>query len=291
MELRHLRTLIAVADYRTFVAAGQAIGLTQSAVSLHIKALEETLGTKLFDRARRPPVLNAHGRALVERAREIVGLCEQIGDGFARDEISGVLDLGAVGTILTGILPKALASLATSHARLRIRVTGGLSAELASAVAKGELDAAIVTEPLQVAAGLDWHPFAREPLMVIAPQDTQGETDQTLLESRPFIRFKRHAWAGQLIDTHLRDRGIRVIQGMEIDSLEAISAMVSHGLGVSVVPQRCLGEPFPPNIRKVPFGDPPLFRVLGLLERSSNPRTRLTRALYEELRRLSDAGA
>ena len=286
MELRYLKTLIAIADHRTFVAAGEAMGLTQSAVSLHVKALEQELGTRLFDRSRRPPVLNAHGRTLVERAREIVDLCAQISEGFARDELSGVLDLGAMGTSLTGVLPMALASLQASHAGLRIRVTGGLSAELAAAVAKGELDAAMVTEPTQLATGLSWHAVVREPLMVIAPVGTAGDTDRALLESRPFIRFKRHAWAGRLIDTHLRDRRINVNQGMEIDSLEAISLMVSHGLGVSVVPERCLDEPFPPNVRKLPFGDPPLHRVVGLVERTSNPRAHLIKALYRELLRL-----
>ncbi len=286
MEFRYLKTLIAIADRRTFVAAGEAMGLTQSAVSLHMKALERELGTQLFDRSRRPPVLNAHGRTLVERARTIVDLCDRIGDGFARDELSGTLDLGAMGTSLTGVLPMALASLQASHASLRIRVTGGLSADLAAAVAKGELDAALVTEPTQLATGLRWHSVVREPLMVIAPAGTAGDTDRALLEARPFIRFKLHTWAGKLIDTHLRDRRINVNPGMEIDSLEAVSLMVSHGLGVSVVPERRVDAPFPPNIRKLPFGDPPLHRVVGLVERTSNPRAHLIKALYRELLRL-----
>ncbi len=66
MDLRHLKTSIAIAEHGSFAAAADAVGLTQSAVSLHVKALEETLHTKLFDRTTRPPRLNDGGRALVE---------------------------------------------------------------------------------------------------------------------------------------------------------------------------------------------------------------------------------
>ncbi len=209
MELRHLRTLVAIADYGGFAVAGAAIGLTQSAVSLHVKALEEGLGALLFDRSKRPPLLNPHGADLVERAREIVRLCADLEDSLTGADIAGVLELGAIPTVLTGTLPAALASLAAAHPGLLVRLTSGLSAELARRVYKGELDAGIVTEPVELAAGLSWHPIAAEPLVVIAPEDASEDSDHQLLESRPFIRFKRFAWAGQLIDARLRDRGIK----------------------------------------------------------------------------------
>ena len=193
MELRHLRTLVAIADYGGFAAAGAAIGLTQSAVSLHVKALEEGLGALLFDRSRRPPLLNAHGADLVERAREIVRLCADFEDSLTGADIAGVLELGAIPTVLTGTLPAALASLGAAHPGLLVRLTSGLSAELARRVYKGELDAGIVTEPVDLAAGLSWHPIAAEPLVVIAPEDAAEDSDHQLLESRPFIRFKRFA--------------------------------------------------------------------------------------------------
>lgn len=278
-----MRTLVAIADHGSFGAAGQAIGLTQSAVSLQIKSLETQLDLSLFDRSKRPPVLNAQGTVLVAQAREIINLWSRMKESVRGDELAGSLALGAIPTVLTGILPKGLSAMQASHPKLMVRLTSGLSAELVPRVFKGELDAAIVNEPVQLATGLSWHPFAREPLFVIAPEDAQGETDHELLEARPFIRFQRFAWAGQLIDSRLRDRGIRVKPGMEMDSLEAISLMVSHGLGVSVVPRRNIEQPFPPNVKLVPFGSPPVERVIGLIERTSNPKAPLVRTLYEIL--------
>jgi DNA-binding transcriptional LysR family regulator len=282
MDLKHLKTLIAIAENGSFAAAGEAIGLTQSAISLHVKSLEDELETKLFDRTTRPPRLNTRGRNLIDRARTIVEQCEGLSDIATGEALSGSLGIGSVPTLLSGILPPALSAIRGSHPDIRIRVSSGLSADLVGRVHKGELDVAVVTEPSQLQTGLSWHMFAKEPLMVIAPEGTVGETDRELLDAGPFIRFQRYAWAGRLIDTHLKDRGIRVHTGMEIDSLEAIASMVKHGLGVSVVPDRAAAD-LPRGIKKVPFGDPPLCRVIGVVERRDNPKIHLIRALVEIL--------
>ena len=290
MDIRHLKTLLAIADHGGFAAAGAAIGLTQSAVSLHVKNLEETLGVALFDRHRRPPVLNSHGRELIVKSREIVDLYDRMRQSFNPAALSGVLNLGAVPTVITGMLPAALMALRASQPGLHIRVANGLSEELVGRVQNGELDGALVTEPTHLASGLDWQAVAREPLMVIAPAHLPGD-DRGLLESLPFIRFQRYAWAGRLIDAQLRDRNIRINTGMEIDSLEAISLMVSHGLGVSVVPRRAIPQPFPPGVRALPFGEPPVYRVVGLVARSGNPRVMLLEVLHRQLRRQLAEGA
>ena len=282
MDLKHLKTLIAIAENGSFAAAGEAIGLTQSAISLHVKSLEDELETKLFDRTTRPPRLNTRGRNLIDRARTIVEQCEGLSDIATGEAFSGSLDIGSVPTLLSGILPPALSAIRGSHPDIRIRVSSGLSADLVGRVHKGELDVAVVTEPSQLQTGLSWHMFAKEPLMVIAPEGTVGETDRELLDAGPFIRFQRYAWAGRLIDTHLKDWGIRVHTGMEIDSLEAIASMVKHGLGVSVVPDRAAAD-LPSGIKKVPFGDPPLCRIIGVVERRDNPKIHLIRALVEIL--------
>ncbi len=283
MELRYLKTVVAIADHGGFAAAGAAIGLTQSAVSLHVKALEEELGTILFDRSKRPPVLSASGSIVVEQAREVLKMCARIRELAGSDDLSGSLSLGAVPTTLVGVLPRALAKLQKLQPKLNINLTTGLSGELARRIYKGDLDVATITEPIQLAAGLSWHPFNREPLVVIAPKCETPFSDRELLESRPFIRFKRFAWAGQLIDSRLRDRNIHVRAGMEIDSLEAIANMVVHGLGVSVVPIGGVAPSLIDQLSIVPFGKPTVHRVIGLIERASNPKSHLVKALHQVL--------
>ena len=95
-------------------------------------------------------------------------LCADLEDSLAGADIAGVLEFGAIPTVLTGTLPGALASMRAAQPRLLVRLTSGLSGELARRVYKGELDAGIVTEPVELATGLSWHPIAAEPLVVIA---------------------------------------------------------------------------------------------------------------------------
>lgn len=284
MDIRSLKTLIAVADHGSFVAAGGAVGLSQSAVSLQMKGLEDRLGRRLFDRNHRPPLLNAEGRALVTRAREVVRLWEQLAGAFTAPPMAGSLGLGAIPTVISGVLPQALARLRAESPRLKIRLTTGLSHELEQLVDKGRLDAAVVTQPREVAPELCWYPVAREPLVVIAPESSPGEDDRALLEALPFIRFRRFAWAGQLIDAEIARRAIAVKPEMEIDNLEGVARLVASGLGVSVVPQRRGAGPFPPGTRTVPFGDPPVHRTIGVLERMENPRADLVKTLYGALK-------
>jgi len=289
MEFRQLKTLVAISDFGTFAAAADAIGLTQSAVSLQIKGLEQKIGTEIFDRRHRPPLLNDKGRSLVEQARKVLELCDDIVRQGDDAPLEGVLAFGAVPTCVASILPPALAMMRVRHPKLHIRVSSGLSAELAAATRSGELDAAIVSEPAHLSDGLISNRITREPLLVIAPPDVPGETDKELLEAASFIQFSRRAWAGQLIDRSLTDRGIEVNRGMEIDSLDAIARMVSFGLGVSVVPLPRTATGMLDGLKWLPFGDPPLHRSLVMIERQASPQSQLVEALTDVLRQVSSS--
>ncbi|MBT6276122.1 MAG: LysR family transcriptional regulator [Chromatiales bacterium] len=288
MLLRHLRTFIAIADYGGFSAAGKVTGLTQSAVSLHIKRLEEAVDVELFDRTTRPPRLTKRGSELLAKARNIARLCDDFTGSDPPTQFTGTLALGAVPTVLTGVLPKGLVAMGKSHPTLLVRVTSGLSEELVTDVLSGDLDGAIVTEPLALPMGLSWHALDAEPLMVIAPHDAVGETVRELLEKERFIRFKRFAWAGQLIDSRLHAEGIQIETTTEVDSLEAIGLMVSEGLGASVVPLRAIDDPLPPNVRALPFGDPPVTRAVGVVERAANPKRATILELHAILYEICD---
>lgn len=78
MSLRALRTLAAIAQHGSFARAAEAVCLTQSAVSLHVRTLEEAFNAPLFDRSRRTPTLTEAGRRAVERAREILAIYDGI---------------------------------------------------------------------------------------------------------------------------------------------------------------------------------------------------------------------
>ena len=281
MSLRALRTLLAIAQHGSFVRAAEAVHLTQSAVSLQVRSLEEDFNAALFDRSRRLPVLTDAGHIAVERAREIISLYDNIASEIGGDtELRGRLRIGAIQTALAGVLPKALATLGTDYPNLRITVTSGMSAELSTRVEAGELDVAITTEPVKP------HPFGlvstvlyEDGFWIIAPVSYIGQDLKPLLQTHPFIRFERRAWAGRTIDQELRKMRLRVQTSMELDSQEAIIQMVGSGLGVSIVPMDLHPIASLKQIAFQPFGAPQKMRRLVLLEREDRPVAKLAAVL------------
>ena len=287
MNLRFLRTLVTISEQPTFSAASESLGLSLSAISLHIKALEEEFQVNLVDRSRRPLVLTDRGIAVVEHARRILAIQDEILSLSSSECLVGSLRVGVVPTAQINLLPPALAQLRATHPQLRINMVTGLSAELAQHVRNREMDVAILTEPEEPLEGLRARIVCKEPYFVIAPPTEEGTTDADLLTSHPFIWFNPKTWAGQQIQRMLMRRRIFVRDVMEVNSLEAIEALVQHGLGVSIVPNRACAPPFASDLRVVPFGTPQEVRTLAMLERSSNPRARLADALLEQLRNLA----
>ena len=242
------------------------------------------MGVALFDRKNRTPSLTPVGSALVSRAREIVNAYENMvrsvtGEGALEDELA----MGAVPTTMTGLIPRAVKSLRDTYSGLHIRIIPGLSAELYSMVDRGFLDAAVLSEPIHIYDHLRWLPIVDEPLIVLAPEDAPTDDPKELLESYPFIRFNSRAWVGQLIDKWLKSQQLNISEGMELDTLESISAMVFHGLGVSIVPRRCVPSPRPLSLKRIPIDPPASPRRLGVLSRHDNAKFKLIDIVFHEL--------
>ena len=277
INTRHLASLTAIAQHGTFAAAGAALGRSHSAISLHIKALEEELGTRLVDRSVRPAVLTADGEALAAQASRLQRVLDDIRSIGHGETIAGQLTVGIVPTVMSHFAPPALSLLSRRHPGLRPVIRTGLSGELAFAVRTGELDAAVVTAPDLAPEDLDTRPVAEEPLMVIAPPESAMGTDAELLQQHPFIWFSRKTWAGQQIERRLLDRKIRVRPSMEIDNLDAIVELVRHGLGVAIVPGT--GQDLSGLVTQ-PFCDPQMVRRTVILSRPGAAGARLIEALH-----------
>ena len=289
MSIRLLRTLIAVAEERTFSAAARAVHVTHAAVSQQMRGLEEELGVTLFDRSGRTPVLTPVGRAVVSRARGLIAAYDDLVPGvLGEGGLAGEASLGAVPTTLTGLAPAAMALLRDRWPALRVRIRPGLTAALLAELSRGRLDATLVVRPAALPPGLRFHPLAAEPLRLIASRATPGDDPRALLSTEPFIRFDRDAVVGTIIEGWLQREGIAVTETMELDSLEAISSMVFAGLGVSIVPERCVRPPVRLDLRRLPLGDGAPMRTLGLATRADATRTRV---VEEVVRALEDAVA
>ena len=236
------------------------------------------------DRSRRPPTLRDAVAPLIEEAREILRLHDDFRvNARAMESTAGNIRLGVIPTASTGILPDALVLLRARLPLLQVRIENELSTELVHRVERGMLDAAILTEPPQLAPGIRTRKILEERLLVVAPRQTPGKRDTDLLTTLPFVRFNRRAGVGRVIDTALRQRSIEVTERMELDSIESILMMVSRGLGVAVAPERSISPSHRDMLKCVAFGDPPLVRRVTLVERAGHNEEPLTDALHEAL--------
>ncbi|QWV97974.1 LysR family transcriptional regulator [Geomonas nitrogeniifigens] len=286
MSLRSLRILTAIASKGSFAAAAEQLCLTQSAISLQMKNLEEELGVPLFERTGRGTRLNLNGKLVVERAREILDLYDGIKSELSPSgAIKGVLTLGAVPTVITGPLPPVLGRLRQDHQEMQVRLVSGLSAELVRQVEEGDLDAALTTEPpFSVPEQFQWRVYDEEPFFVVAPKGGEVATVAELFAAYPFVRFDKTAWAGALVDGQLLAQGIRPREVMEFDSLEAAMSLVEEGLGIAVMPlNRLRLREAKRHFTLTPFGTPQLARRVGMYQKRHHPRLALTQLVLDEL--------
>lgn len=288
MSLRQLESFIAIAETGSFNAAANRLGVTQSAISMQIKALEDELRADLFDRSKRPPVLNDRGLGLLDRARRVIAQYQDLqAAALEGGEPAGTLRLGVIPSVTTGILPDALANLSRWNPALQVRIQNGLSTEVMRGVVHGELDAAILTEQARLDRTLSCRTIIEEEMLVVAPAEAEGVLAEDLLSDLPFIRFNKRAGVGRIIDKALRDRRIRVTDAMELDSIEAMLMMVSRGLGVCIAPKSSITEVFLPLVKVAGFTDRPLNRRVGLVELQREAPSPLTGALFDALRHVA----
>jgi DNA-binding transcriptional LysR family regulator len=289
MDIRQLRTLVAVAEYGTFGRAAEAVHLTPSAVSQQMNALETEVGTQLFDRSSRPPVLNTQGLRMLEAAHKLIRTAEEAIDTISGRRVVGTFNVGSVRTSAFALLPRAVIAMQSQFPDLLIKLRVGLTEPFLADVAAGRLDAAVVAEHVSMPRELRWSPFIREPLLVIAPPGSPRLDANELLESLPFIRFRSPVPLANLIDTELARLGLRLKEIAEIDTIAAIVPCVQHGLGVAIVPDITIHDPSLGDLVTAPFGEPQVHRQMGLVERSRNPFAEVVTALHGELARLSGA--
>jgi len=145
LETPLLRTLVAVSDTGSFTRAAAQVHRTQSAVSMQIKKLEEMVGKPLLERDRRQTRLTREGEALVEYARRILSLHDEALAAVAQPELAGLVRIGTPDDYAAGFLPEVLSDFAESHPNVEVELRCEISAKIARAFERGEVDVALLT--------------------------------------------------------------------------------------------------------------------------------------------------
>ena len=268
--ITELRTLLAVARIGTFAGAGEAIGLTQSAVSSQIKRLEDHLGYPLFDRTGRSAQPNAAARALLPQAEDLIKQFEQLGQ-LAPSTTPVRLRIGAIATIHTGLLTRALAGFMQQHPQVYLQLVPGTSMELMDQLDNGSLDAAlIIRPPFGMYSQLTWQALLQEPFMLLAHRNMPQSDWLSALQQQAFIRYDRRSFGGRMVERFLRQHQLTPNERLELDDLPGLVSMVAQGIGVAIAPMADALLPLPIAVKAISLGAHTFYREVGLLRQRSH---------------------
>ena len=287
MTIRLLKTLVAVADNKTFSAAAEAVCLTHAAVSQQMQALEADIGITLFDRSTRTPKLTPVAHQVVAKARQIIADYDNLVPSVLEDGgLSGVIVLGAIRTTLTGLTPQAMSLLKSKFPQIGLRIRPGLTSTLLTDIEHGSIDVAIVAKPNLMPISVIFKELTREPMILIAAMEELEDDPIKLLRERPYIRFNRKAVVGTLIDNWMLSKQIRVNETMELDSPEAIASMVHANLGVSIVPDLAVKPYDNVDVKRLSLESDAPKRILGLAYRENSVKTQAISEIYDALQKV-----
>jgi DNA-binding transcriptional LysR family regulator len=283
MKLSFFATLDAVLRTGSLAGAAREMHVTPSAVSMQMKQLEAHFGQPLFDRAG----LSVRPRAI---ALEIAGTMRDALDRLESlrrrtgTRVEGQVRLGVIETMQATLLPAAMAWLRAQHPALHVRPVRGRSIELLEAVKSGDLDAAIVVQPTTGGSQrLLWHPVLRREMVLVAPPDAAEARAPALFKAHEWIRFDPETGTGRLAAQWVRKHAPGARPTIELQSVHAIVAMVSAGLGVSVVPEPDAQTTAAHAVRIVRLGrDAPQLQV-ALVARPQDADNRKVEALREAM--------
>lgn len=250
MELHQLRYFVAVAETGGFVKAAQRCGVAQPSLSQQIRKLEDELGVALFDRSSRGAVSTEAGRALLPRAQRILAEVRETVAGVKEDVESGrgPLSVGAIPTMAPYLMPRVLSCFLREHPDCELTVREDLTDRLIEAVVDHELDAAVMSTPVDHPA-LHVEVIGREPLLVVAPAGSplpERLQVKDLTDEPAVVLHEVHCLGQQIADFCSTARLRRRIV-CRSTQLPTVLSLVGLGLGVSIVPEMAARQDSDPS--------------------------------------------
>src|SRR5579872_781006 len=277
VTLRQLRYFDALVRHGHFGRAAEACAISQPALSMQIKEMEQALGGVLIERSARQVALTKFGEELLQRVRDILRSVDELGD-FARasrDRLAGRLRVGMIPTIAPYLLPKVIENLARLHPELDIHVRETLTPRLIKEVSEGRLDTAIVALPVSEPSLTEIALF-KENFLLVRPGEQDGTpvpSRETLREMKLLLLEEGHCFRDQALsfcDLQAPPREV-----LDASSLSTLVQMVGAGIGVTLIPEMAVAvETRSASVSVARFKNPQPSRTIGMVWRKTSPLAR-----------------
>lgn len=282
LTLKQLRYFEALTRSGHFGRAADACAISQPALSMQIKELEEALGTALFERNARQLRLTGFGEEFARRVRDILRAVDELGDlaRASRDRFVGRLRLGVIPTVAPYLLPTIVDKLTRAHAGLDLRLRETTTPKLIHELADGRLDAAIVALPVSEPAFVEVGLFSEE-FVLVRPRTDEGRpapSREMLREMRLLLLEEGHCFRDQAL-SFCNLAATRPRELLDGSSLSTLVQMVGAGIGVTLIPEMAVAvETRSAAVSIARFEAPKPARTIGMIWRKTSP---LSEQLHE----------
>jgi LysR family carnitine catabolism transcriptional activator len=289
MTVKQIRAFLAVAQSLSFAVACERLHLSQSALSLTIKALEEGLGGRLFSRNTRNVALTAEGESLVPLARRLIADWDN-----AEDELRqrftlqrGRVTLAAMPSFAGNLLPPILKTFRARYPKVNVTVNDVINEQVLEMVRDRQVELGVAFEPNQ-SSSLAFTPLYMDRFVAVVPKDSpfaeREDIDWQTLLKEPFITLQRPSTVRVMLEEHLQARGMKLPVEFESHQLATVGRMVASGLGVSAVPALCVGQMRELGARCITLRDPVVERAIGVLTKPGVELSAAAQALFDILK-------
>ncbi len=291
--LRQLRYFDALARLGHFGRAADACAISQPAMSMQIRELEEALGSELFERGARQVRLTQLGEDFAGRVGEILRAVDELEDvaRAARDRLTGRLRIGVIPTVAPYLLPAIIGELTRVHPELDIRIRETVTPNLLEELAEGRLDTAIVALPVSEAS-LTETPLFEETFVLVRPKSDEAKpvpNREALREMRLLLLEEGHCFRDQAL-SFCAMRSARPRELLDGSSLSTLVQMVGAGIGVTLIPEMAVGvETRSAAVSVARFEGPQPSRTIGMIWRRTSPLAYRLAEIAEIVRRAAAA--
>ena len=293
ITLRQLRYFNALARQGHFGRAAEACAISQPALSMQIKDLEDALGGVLLERSPRQVALTTFGEEAAPRVRDILRLVDELEDlaRASRDRLAGRLRIGMIPTIAPYLLPEVIGNLTRMHPELDIHVRETLTPKLIEELADGRLDTAIVALPVSEPSLVEVALFS-EHFLLVRPGEDEGKpvpSSKMLRTMRLLLLEEGHCFRDQALSfCNMQSSPPREV--LDASSLSTLVQMVSAGIGVTLIPEMAVAvETRSASVSVTRFKNPQPSRTIGMVWRKTSPLARQLMQFSEVVRLSADA--
>jgi LysR family hydrogen peroxide-inducible transcriptional activator len=299
VTLQQLRYLVALDRHRSFREAALASHVSQPALSMQLKKLEEMLGVGVFDRSRQPIVPTERGQRVIAQARLVLDQFEKIGAIAGRRELAGTYRLAVIPTLAPTFVPLFLPSFARAYPRVDLEVVEMQTTSILRGLREGTVDGALASIPLDV-PGIRERLICKERLVAYLPPAHEllarpRIRQADLMEERVWLLGDGHCFRTQVLHLCSADRRRPAGRGANVTfegaGFEAIIGLVDAGFGVTVLPELVVRS-LPPSKadRARPFAAPEPVRAVGFVASRADARDDVADALFDLLRQGASPG-